>query len=55
MRRILLALMLVSSFVTSHAENYTLGSDSQPDDGVPKGTVTKGARVANCASQVKQE
>ena len=24
-----------------HAEDYTLGPDSQPHDGVPKGTVTK--------------
>ncbi len=41
MRRILLALLLVSSCGLVHAEDYTLGPDSQPQDGVPKGTVTK--------------
>ncbi|MEI9969755.1 MAG: alpha/beta hydrolase-fold protein [Terracidiphilus sp.] len=41
MRRILLALLLVSVSSVAHAEDYTLGPDSQPHDGVPKGTVTK--------------
>ncbi|HEY1804082.1 MAG TPA: alpha/beta hydrolase-fold protein [Terracidiphilus sp.] len=41
MRRILLALLLVCSCGVVHAEDYTLGPDSQPQDGVPKGTVTK--------------
>ncbi len=40
MRRILFALLLVCSLTTLHAEDYTLGPDSQPHDGVPKGTVT---------------
>ena len=41
MRRILPALLLVSACAVSHAQDYTLGPDSQPQDGVPKGTVTK--------------
>jgi sugar lactone lactonase YvrE len=41
MRRILLTLLLVSSCSLCLAEDYTLGPDSQPHDGVPKGTVTK--------------
>jgi hypothetical protein len=41
MRRILFALLLVSASAISHAEDYTLGPDSQAHDGVPKGTVTK--------------
>lgn len=41
MRRILLALLLVCSCGLSQAEDYILGPDSQPHDGVPKGTVTK--------------
>ena len=41
MRRILLALLLVSSCGLFHAEDYTLGPDSEPHDGVPKGTLTK--------------
>ena len=41
MRRILLALLLVCSCGLSHAEDYILGPDSQPNDGVPRGTVTK--------------
>src|SRR5579871_3257267 len=40
MRRILLALLLVGTFTTVHAQDYSLGPDSQPHDGVPKGTVT---------------
>ncbi|MGB8028653.1 MAG: alpha/beta hydrolase-fold protein [Terracidiphilus sp.] len=41
MKRILLTLLLVSAYAISHAEDYTLGPDSQPHDGVPKGTVTR--------------
>jgi sugar lactone lactonase YvrE/predicted esterase len=40
MRRILFALLLVCTFTTLRAEDYTLGPDSQPQAGVPKGTVT---------------
>ena len=40
LRRILLALLLFCAFTALHAEDYTLGPDSQPHDGVPKGTVT---------------
>ena len=39
MRRILI-LMLALAALCCHAEDYTLGPDSQPHDGVPKGTVT---------------
>lgn len=41
MKRIALALLLAVCAVTSHAEDYALGPDSQPHDGVPKGAVTK--------------
>ncbi len=41
MRRILFTLLLVSLSAVAHAEDYTLGPDSQPQAGVPKGTVTK--------------
>jgi sugar lactone lactonase YvrE/predicted esterase len=44
MRRILLALLLVSTVLALRAQNaqtYTLGPDSEPYDGVPKGTITK--------------
>ena len=41
MRQILLALLLISSLAIAHAEDYTLGPDSLPHEGVPKGTVTK--------------
>ncbi|MGD1106398.1 MAG: alpha/beta hydrolase-fold protein [Terracidiphilus sp.] len=41
MKRILFALLLASAFTITRAEDYTLGPDSQPQDGVPKGTVTK--------------
>ncbi|MGH9563974.1 MAG: alpha/beta hydrolase, partial [Terracidiphilus sp.] len=41
MRRILFSLLLLATFATCRAEDYTLGPDSQPHDGVPKGTVTK--------------
>jgi len=41
MRRILLALLLVSACAVPQAEDYMLGPDSQPQDGVPTGTVTK--------------
>jgi hypothetical protein len=41
MRRILLALLLVSSCGLCLAQDYTLGPDSQPHDGVPQGAVTK--------------
>ncbi len=40
MRRILFSLLLVCSLATLRAQDYTLGPDSQPHDGVPKGTVT---------------
>lgn len=41
MRQILLSLLLLSTFAIGHAQGYTLGPDSQPHDGVPKGTVSK--------------
>ncbi len=41
MRQILLSLLLLSALAYSRAENYALGPDSIPHDGVPKGTVTK--------------
>jgi enterochelin esterase family protein len=43
MRRIVWAamLVLVSAGAASAADSYKLGPDSQPRDGVPKGTVTK--------------
>jgi gluconolactonase len=40
-KRILLTILLVLAVTVLHAEDYTLGPDSQPHDGVPKGTVTK--------------
>ena len=40
MRRILFALLLVCALPTLRAQDYTLGPDSQPHDGIPKGTVT---------------
>jgi hypothetical protein len=41
-RSILLVMFAVSLFASSAlAEDYVLGPDSQPEDGVPKGTVTK--------------
>ncbi|HEX4029650.1 MAG TPA: alpha/beta hydrolase-fold protein [Terracidiphilus sp.] len=40
MRRILI-LLLVLAAAACHAEDYTLGPDSQPHAGVPKGTVTQ--------------
>ncbi|MGB7267747.1 MAG: alpha/beta hydrolase-fold protein, partial [Terracidiphilus sp.] len=43
MRRILPALFAVLTLTTPllHSQDYTLGPDSQPQAGVPKGTVTK--------------
>ena len=42
MRRLVLTLLLVvAATMLLHAETYTLGPDSQPHEGVPKGTVTK--------------
>jgi enterochelin esterase-like enzyme/sugar lactone lactonase YvrE len=41
MKPILFSLLLLSLGVALPAEDYTLGPDSQPQDGVPKGTVTK--------------
>jgi gluconolactonase len=41
MRRAFLALLLLSASSFLFAEDYTLGPDSQPHDGVPKGVVTK--------------
>jgi len=41
MSRVVFAILLAVAFVTVHAEDYTLGPDSQPHDGVPQGTVTK--------------
>jgi gluconolactonase len=41
MKQILFSLLLVSAAIALRAEDYTLGPDSQPQDGVPKGTVTK--------------
>ena len=40
MSRVVFAILLAVAFVTVHAEDYTLGPDSQPHDGVPQGTVT---------------
>ena len=41
MKRLALTLLLIFVAATMRAEDYTLGPDSQPQDGVPKGTVTK--------------
>ncbi len=41
MRRLFLAFLLVIAASLLHAETYALGPDSQPHQGVPKGTVTK--------------
>ncbi len=41
MRRFVFAVLLAVAAFGLHAEDYTLGPDSQPHDGVPKGTVTK--------------
>lgn len=41
MKRLGLTLLLIIAAATLRAEDYTLGPDSQPHDGVPKGTVTK--------------
>ncbi len=41
MKPILFSLLLLSAAMTLPAQDYTLGPDSQPQDGVPKGTVTK--------------
>jgi gluconolactonase len=39
--RFVFAVLLAVTSIGLHAEDYTLGPDSQPHDGVPKGTVTK--------------
>jgi enterochelin esterase-like enzyme/sugar lactone lactonase YvrE len=41
MKPILLSLLLLTAAMALPAEDYTLGPDSQPQDAVPKGTVTK--------------
>jgi sugar lactone lactonase YvrE len=41
MKRFLFALLLAATAALLPAEDYTLGPDSQPQDGVPKGAVTK--------------
>src|ERR1700690_3326323 len=41
MKRVLLALLFLSASSFLLAEDYSLGPDSQPHDGVPKGTVTQ--------------
>jgi len=41
MKPILLSLLLLCAAMALPAQDYTLGPDSQPQDGVPKGTVTK--------------
>src|SRR5271155_5013013 len=41
MNRFAFAVLLALSAFGLHAEDYTLGPDSQPQAGVPKGTVTK--------------
>ena len=41
MKRFLFALLLGTTTALLPAQDYTLGPDSQPQDGVPKGTVTK--------------
>ncbi len=41
MKPILFSLLLLSAAMALPAQDYTLGPDSQPQDGVPKGTVTK--------------
>src|ERR1039457_7645157 len=41
MRRAVLSILLAVAAMGLHAQDYTLGPDSQPQNGVPKGTVTK--------------
>ncbi len=41
MRRTVFAILLAAAAIGLHSQVYTLGPDSQPQDGVPKGTVTK--------------
>ena len=41
MKRILLSLLLLFTAISLTAEDYSPGPDSEPHDGVPKGTVTK--------------
>src|SRR5438105_143464 len=36
-----LSIALLGALALAHAQNYTLGPESQPQDGVPKGTVTR--------------
>jgi enterochelin esterase-like enzyme/sugar lactone lactonase YvrE len=40
-KRIVVAIVLIIAATALRAEDYTLGPDSQPHDGVPKGTVAK--------------
>ncbi len=41
MNRVVFSILLAVAAIVVHAEDYTLGPDSQPHDGVAKGTVTK--------------
>src|ERR1039458_4622196 len=41
MRRAVLSILLAVAAMGLHAQDYTLGPDSQLQNGVPKGTVTK--------------
>ncbi len=41
MKRVLFSLLLLSTAISLTAEEYAHGPDSQPQDGVPRGTVTK--------------
>jgi sugar lactone lactonase YvrE len=41
MRRAVFSILLAVAAIGLRAQDYTLGPDSQPRDGVPKGTVTK--------------
>ena len=41
MRRLVLTILLALTAALLHAQDYTLGPDSQPQPGVPKGTVTR--------------
>jgi hypothetical protein len=41
MKPILFSLLLLFAAMALRAEDYTLGPDSQPQDGVPKGTALR--------------
>ncbi len=41
MKSTVLAILFLAVSALVHTQDYTLGPDSQPQDGVPKGTVTK--------------